>query len=146
MIEPELLFKVQVFCCFYLTGLIWTVQMVHYPAYHYISLEKFQAYQEFHTKWITPVVAPFMILELITAFLILAQSGSFFNPLWGLNFLGVVLLWIVTFFVSVPAHNILIQGFNSNAIDYLIQTNWIRTFLWSIRTIVLFYILTFKIN
>lgn len=135
--DSEFVFKVQLFCCFYLTGLILTIQSVHYPAYHYIDLNKFVAYQDYHTKWITPVVAPFMILELFTA-LILVLSGKN-QTLWIINLVGVVLIWAVTFGLSVPAHTKLTQSYDYKTAQFLILTNWIRTLLWAGRSFGLFY-------
>ncbi len=141
--EYDFNFKAQLFCCFYLTGLIWTIQSVHYPAYHYIDLAKFVQYQEYHTKWITPVVAPFMIIELFTAFMLMVSSKN--QTFWILNLVGVLLLWAVTFFISVPTHNRLMQGYDQKAAETLILTNWLRTLFWSVRSFGLFYIWSVKI-
>lgn len=130
-------FKLQLVSCFYLTGLIWTIQVVHYPAYNYIDPSKFLDYQIFHTKWITPVVAPLMIIELGTAFLILMDNKN--DKLWIINFLGVVLIWGVTFLLSVPAHSRLNSGMDLKSIQFLILTNWLRTILWTARSGLLLY-------
>lgn len=129
----DFFWKLQLFCCFYLTGLIWTIQSVHYPAYHYIADQKFSLYQSFHTKWITPVVAPFMIIELLTA-LLLCYFLYKQNWLWALNLASVLALWAVTFFLSVPAHNQLMESYNFEAAQKLITTNWLRTLLWTARS------------
>lgn len=135
--NPNFIFKLQLFCCFYLTGLIWTIQAVHYPAYHYIDLAKFASYQDYHTKWITPIVAPIMIIELLTAGLLALSAGKLYS-LWTLNLVGVLLIWAVTFGLSVPAHTMLMQAYDYKAAQFLILTNWLRTALWSVRAIVLF--------
>ena len=135
--NPNLVFKLQLFCCFYLMGLIWTIQAVHYPAYHYIDLTKFQDYQDFHTKWITPIVAPIMILELFTAGILVLQAEKPIN-FWILNLIGVILIWAVTFGLSVPAHNVLMKAYDFKAAQFLILTNWLRTALWTIRSVALF--------
>ncbi len=135
--DTNIMFKLQLFCCFYLTGLIWTIQAVHYPAYHFIDVEKFSAYQDYHTKWITPIVAPFMILELLTASLLLMSGKN--QTFWIINLVGVLLIWAATFGLSVPAHNTLMKSYDFKAAQFLILTNWFRTFLWSLRSFGLFY-------
>jgi hypothetical protein len=133
----DLSFKIQLFCCFYLAGLIWTIQAVHYPAYHFIDISKFSEYQQFHTKWITPVVAPFMIIELLTAITLVISSKN--NNFWILNLVGVLILWLVTFLLSVPSHNRLISSYDFKTTQFLILTNWLRTLFWSLRSMGLFY-------
>ncbi len=45
----------------FMTGLIWIIQLLHYPSYHYIQTEKFSAYQRFHTHQMTYIVGPFIM-------------------------------------------------------------------------------------
>ena len=47
-----------------LFGLIWTVQLVHYPAFRYIQEGQFTAFQHFHMQGITLIVLPLMLAEL----------------------------------------------------------------------------------
>lgn len=119
-------------------GLIWTIQAVHYPAYHFISIDKFLDYQNFHMKWITPIVAPFMIVELLTAGLLVFLIPKSHPTFWMLNLVGVILIWVVTFFLSVPAHNALMKGYDYSAAQNLILSNWLRTLLWTVRGLALF--------
>lgn len=50
-----------------LIGLIWTIQLVHYPLFAQVGRHTFKAYHHRHTTQITWVVAPLMLMELITA-------------------------------------------------------------------------------
>jgi hypothetical protein len=47
----------------------------------------------------------------------------------------------VTFFISVPFHNRLAQGFDYIAIDGLVRTNWLRTLAWTARLTLLGFML-----
>ncbi len=90
-------------------------------------------------KWITPVVAPFMIFEAFTAVILVLNNPGL--NLWSINLFGVILIWLSTFFLSVPAHNKLMDTYDSKAAKHLVDTNWIRTLIWSVRSIALFYYL-----
>jgi len=129
--------NLQVISCAMLTGLIWVVQVVHYRAFRYVSEDKFQSFHRFHTKNMTYVVLPLMLIELSTgtALVVLMPDSSFH---W-LNLIGLLLIWVSTFFISVPLHNLLATERNLRVIERLILTNWVRTVLWSVRLGLLFY-------
>lgn len=120
---------------FALLGLIWIVQLVHYPAFQFIDRDRFQEFEDFHTRRISFIVAPLMILELLLAVLLLV--GSSYSI--GYIFLSiiVVLIWLSTIFLSVPCHKELAIDKNDVIIKRLIITNWFRTILWSIKGVVL---------
>jgi hypothetical protein len=44
-----------------------------------------------------------------------------------------VVVWASTFFLLVPAHDLLARGFDANVHARLVSSNWIRTFAWSAR-------------
>lgn len=75
-----------------------------------------------------------MVMELILA-LALLQLNGFANQSV-LVLLLVILLWLTTFFISVPCHSQLSEGKDDRVIERLIGTNWIRTFLWSFKGLV----------
>jgi len=45
----------------------------------------------------------------------------------------VAAIWAVTFFVSVPCHAVLAEGFDAQAHARLVDTNWLRTLAWTAR-------------
>ena len=117
-----------------LVGLIWTIQLAHYPAFAYVRDDVFIAFEAFHQRAISIVVMPLMLLELGAA-LALLQWRPDAIPL-ALAMLGVALVaivWLSTFFVQVPLHHRLAQGYDGDAIRRLVATNWIRTVAWSLR-------------
>jgi hypothetical protein len=127
-----------------MTGLIWLIQLVHYPSFNYISKNEFNLFHAFHSQVITFVVGPIMLVELGTSlFLVLNQKLSLISCL---NFLGLVLIWIATAFLSVPTHNKLGTAVNAESIAFLISTNWIRTVLWTMRSGLLIYSLTVSLK
>ena len=134
----QLCVLLQIFCTFALTGLIWTIQWVHYPSFRFIRPEDFQKFHTFHSASISTVVAPLMVIELTTAALYCAFMPSTLNYV---NFALVVAVWKVTAFVSVPLHHKLSKSYDVKVIEKLVKTNWIRTLLWTIKSLIWIYVL-----
>jgi hypothetical protein len=124
--------------CALMTGLIWVVQLVHYPTFRFISEEVFQDFSLFHTTKITIIVMPAMLLELASALLL---SVFIPIPLIWLNLVLNLSLFALTFFLSVPLHSKLAESKDKNSIEKLIKTNWPRTIIWTLRSVLLAYVL-----
>ena len=137
-LSREFLLVTQILCTGYMTGLIWFVQVVHYPLFRSVAeLGPFSDYSNRHSQLTTLVVGPVMTLELALS---VAFALSGFK--WGSALLMLTLvIWGTTFFVSVPCHNQLALGFDLFAWEKLVSTNWIRTFAWSARSGLLGYLL-----
>lgn len=124
-----------------LVGVIWFVQLVQYPFFSEVGTENFPKYHAAHTFWITPVVAPAMIVELFTSILIifyLPENIDF--KLFYFGLLLAIIVWTSTFFLQIPMHNKLALGFDAEVHKTLVNTNWIRTITWSLRgVLVLFF-------
>ena len=120
-------------CCF-MAGLIWFVQIVHYPLLKEVGRLEFSDYHKAHvrrTGWV--VIFP-MLLEIVASFSIFAltplglhKSVAFFS----LGLLGVI--WGSTFLAQVPAHEKLAENFTYEAWRRLVHTNWLRTIGWTLR-------------
>ena len=131
----DLLFFLNVISAFLLTGVIWTIQIVHYPSFHYIDKLSFTNFHNFHERRISIIVMPLMLIELITS--IALYIHNMWSIIFALNLLIVGLIWCSTFFVQVPIHSILSAKKDKNLIEKLVNTNWIRTFLWSTRMLLI---------
>jgi hypothetical protein len=118
----------------YMVGLIWFVQVVHYPLLGAVGSAEFSAYERRHKLLTTWVVAPPMLLEGTTAVLLfwLRPPGvSTWQVATGV--ILVTVIWLSTAFVQVPCHESLTKGFDAVAHARLVTTNWIRTVAWSLR-------------
>ena len=117
-----------------MAGLIWFVQIVHYPLFGAVGEEAFTRYEGEHQRRTTIVVAPLMLTELATA-LILTLGPPRDVPVWiptaGLALIA--LLWLSTACVQVPLHRRLEGAWSERAHRALVATNWARTLLWSAR-------------
>jgi hypothetical protein len=117
-------------------GLIWLVQLVHYPAFRFIEGREFVSFALFHTSQITWVVVPLMIIELFSAFL-MSFDSSISMRVKILSFLCLMAIWLSTVFFQIPQHGVLAFGKNLGAIEKLVSTNWIRTIGWTIKSFIL---------
>lgn len=113
-----------------MAGLIWFVQIVHYPMFARVGAEGFVRYAIEHQARTTVVVLPLMLVELVTAGWLAFALGS--AMAWA-GLVLVALVWASTFFVQVPIHAKLGAGFDAVLARRLVLTNWVRTGLWSAR-------------
>jgi hypothetical protein len=116
-----------------LVGLIWVIQLVHYPTFAYVDNSNFLQFHAHHSKSISIIVMPLMLIELALATYFAYQNQWNFIALTPLLF--VLLIWASTFFIQVPIHQKLGQGKNLVLIQKLVNTNWIRTVFWTIKAI-----------
>jgi hypothetical protein len=114
-----------------LIGLIWTIQLVHYPLFAQVGNDTFLMYHRRHTTQITWIVGPLMFLELATAVTLVVNKFS--NP-WLLASLGPLAFnWLSTWRVQIPLHTKLAAGFDPQIHGRLVSTNWWRTAAWTLR-------------
>lgn len=123
-----------------LSGLIWTVQLISYPQLAQVGAQDYSDFHLHHIRAITPLVAPLMILEFIFCLFNLYQKNVPAMVSWG-SLLLLVLIWGCTFFVSVPLHEKMVIAKNDELINKLVLTNWIRTFGWSLKLVMMFFVL-----
>lgn len=128
-----------------MTGVIWFVQIVHYPLFARVGADAFAAYEQAHQTRTTIVVGPLMLIEAATAGVILISRLG--DPLtesyaaW-CGFGLVVVIWASTALVQVPLHRRLQAGYDVRAGRLLVTTNFVRTVAWSVRTIIAFSMLS----
>lgn len=119
-----------------LAGLIWTIQLVHYPLFNMVDRNQFVEFEAAHSSRISFIVGPLMGAELLCALAIAFTNPLDASPIVVWVSLGIlVAVHATTVLCSVPAHTILGQGFDEAAHRRLVKTNWIRTFGWTIRAI-----------
>lgn len=120
-----------------LAGLIWVIQLVHYPLLERVGAEAFPRYQHEHMRRITWLVAPLMLVEGMTAIAIVVLSDDSVSS--ALAWVGVVLVLLnagSTALLQVPCHARLTRGFDAVTLRRLVATNWLRTVAWSVRGVV----------
>ncbi len=128
------LLAIHAFATLSMTGLIWFVQVVHYPLFARVGPDAFAAYEREHQHRTTVVVAPLMLAEAIAAAVLVAQPEA-----GALEWIGaalVVFLWASTALVQVPLHRRLDAAFDARTVSLLVRTNWLRTLAWTARAII----------
>ena len=117
-----------------LCGLIWTVQIALYPLFGRTGSESFADYHAAHMQRITFIVGPLMLAEIATAAWLLLVAGV--NDFWFVLSLPFLLVnFASTGLVQVPLHKKLERGFDRDAWMRLTRSNWIRTFSWTARAV-----------
>lgn len=130
----ELLLLVQITSTLAMVGLIWFVQVVHYPLFSAVGRSNFGHYERSHQRRTTIVVAPLMLAEALTATtMIWCRPDGISQSLALFGVALVATLWISTFFWQVPAHEQLMRSFDTNAHRRLVLSNWFRTAVWTAR-------------
>ena len=117
-----------------MVGVIWFVQVVHYPLFASVGADAFVAYENANTRLTGYVVGPPMVIEGVTALWLVFAPPTGLDR-WvafvALGVLGVITLATVAF--SVPAHSQLSSGWDAAPAERLVTTNWIRTVGWTLR-------------
>lgn len=126
--------NIHAFATLAMVGLIWFVQVVHYPLFARVGTDTYAAYQTSHMSRTSLVVGPLMLAELAAAVLILLSASSS-RPLAIAGLILLAIAWLSTFFIQVPRHAILERGYDARAAASLVSTNWIRTIAWTARGI-----------
>lgn len=117
-----------------MVGLIWFVQIVHYPLFARVGPDRFVAYELIHQRRTSFVVGPPMAVEGVTSLVLLVAAPDGVGaalPVVGLGLLAVI--HASTLFLQVPAHAALARSYDVDGIRRLVRTNWIRTVGWSAR-------------
>jgi hypothetical protein len=114
----------------FMTGLIWFVQVVHYPLFDRVGKADFASYEQEHTRRTGWLVGGPMLLELGLAAALAWSPGG--TAAWcGLGLLAII--WLSTAVWQVPMHRRLERGFDQAAHLRLKRGNWVRTIAWSLR-------------
>lgn len=104
--------------------LIWLVQLLIYPSFKLAS-QNFSECMLHHQNRISWVVIPLMTGELIVTVM---QKNVILIGIVGL-------IWLSTAFIQVPLHKKLLNN-SPELVERLIQSNWIRTILWTIKLLI----------
>lgn len=130
----DLLIWSQFLSTWFMVGVIWFVQIVHYPLFNDVGRAEFSRYESQHQQRTTWVVMPPMLVELISAIGLLAVLPETTSALFAwANLISVLAIWALTFFWQVPQHSKLSKGFDGPTHKRLVRGNWSRTLLWSLR-------------
>jgi hypothetical protein len=124
----------------FMVGVIWFVQIVHYPLLARVGSAEAVAYEQAHTQRTGWVVSPSMLLEGASAVLLFWVRPAGVSDLQaGIGVALSVVVWISTFLVQVPCHERLCREFDRGVHRRLVRSNWVRTAAWSLRGLVVLW-------
>lgn len=120
----------------FLVGLIWIIQAIHYPGFSLVGEANWNAYHLKHMTATTMLIGPSMFIEALSAAALIFVAKAYpLRARWCVWIAAVLVLvnWVTTAAVAVPLHNKLGKAFDVEVIHQLVSINWIRTISWSIR-------------
>jgi hypothetical protein len=122
-------------------AVIWWTQLYTYPSFARVAQEEFTFFHARYSDMISYIVILPMLVELTTSAMLLFHNPDpipSFYPVIGILLLAVI--WLSTFLLQVPMHEILGNGFDAEIHQKLVATNWIRTIIWTARGFLLSYL------
>jgi hypothetical protein len=143
MLEPEpvsfveILLVAQAVASGMMAGIIWFVQVVHYPLFAAVTGPHDAEYARENQARTSLVVLPPMLVEAAAAGWLAAwpPAGIGRGPA-AVGLVLVALVWVSTLAVQVPLHARLArEGHAAGVVTTLVRSNWPRTLLWTARAI-----------
>ncbi len=119
-----------------MVGVIWIIQLVHYPSFHFIERNQYTTFQRFHMSRISYVVIPAMVTELFTLILIIISIDQV-NLIILASALLLIVIWLMTAVFFSGVHQKLTLGYDQAVVEKLIKLNWGRTLLWTLRLLII---------
>ena len=118
----------------FMVGVVWMVQVVHYPLFTSVGASGFTGYEHRHTRRMGALIAVPAVGEVVLALLlvIVRPDGV---AIWAAWVAGALLaaIWVVTLLVQVPIHRAQSDRHDERLIGRLVRTNWLRTIAWTAR-------------
>ena len=123
-----------------MVGIIWFVQIVHYPLFSRVGASGFAIYSGAHSRLTGLVVGPPMLVEAATAVaLVLGPPPGVSSWLATIGFVLLAVIWLSTALLQAPRHRELGLGFDAASHRFLVASNWLRTVCWSTRGLVVLW-------
>ncbi len=140
MTALDLVLLTQLFSAGFMTGLIWYVQLVHYPLLAAVGESAFPTYHQQHVRRTTWIVAPVMLSEALGAIGLALLAPAALSTTANLALALLLFVWLSTVALQVPLHHQLERG-RRDAVAALVRTNWLRVAAWSARLALLMIML-----
>jgi hypothetical protein len=118
----------------FMVGLIWTIQSVHYPLFVRVGPPSFERYESEHTHRMARLLAIPAGLEVGTGLALVwtRPEGLGLTPVLMSGAL-LAIIWVTTAVVQVPLHKRLTAGYDRSVVLRLVKSNWLRTGVWTAR-------------
>lgn len=118
----------------FMAGVVAFVHVVHYPLFREVDPSAWRSYHLQHIRRTTWLIAPAMLLDALAAIGLLLYRPDAASLI---ALVCVLLAWIITFALAVPAHNRMGTGFDTSMHRKLMWSNLLRLGAWIARLAVL---------
>jgi hypothetical protein len=130
-----------------LTGIIWTVQLVHYPLMARVGVGAQVAYVRAHAPRMAGVVlVPWTVQGASVGWLLLTRPVPVPTGMLVAAAIAAATTVVVTGVWSVPAHERLNTAWDAEVHRRLVRTNWLRTAAWSLHLALAVWMLTLAVR
>lgn len=130
-----------------LVGLIWTIQLVHYPSFLSIADDSYADFQERHMRSMAQLIGfPWLIEGLSVLGLFVFAPDTQTRVIATVGGLLEALIIGVTIGSAIPAHEVLTRGFDPDAHRSLLRSNWIRSAAWTARGIIAIVLVVWMVD
>lgn len=137
--STDSIFLIHFSATWFMVGLIWFIQLVHYPLLGDVSKYRTAAYHHTHMRLATWVVAPAMLVEFLSGvFLVCCPPDYFALPLGITGLALLIIIWLSSAFLQAPRHKWLAEKYDQSTHQSLVASNWVRTISWSCRGLLVF--------
>ncbi len=138
----EIVLLIHAVATFVVAGNMWFVQIAYYPNLAAVGRDAFVGYQKEHIRRVTAVAWTMLTIDLVTgAALVFIPPASVPRAVVLGNAALILSIWWSTWFVQVPLHHVLEQGWDESAHRRLVATNWFRTIVYTVRGLLVVYLL-----
>lgn len=138
----DIILLVNVGATLFMTGLIWFVQIIHYPLFAKVDINHFATYHSAHSAATTRLVVLPMLIEMCTSILLCwTPPAPQLIVECRVGLAMIILIWISTVVLQIPNHRTLSSSFDLVAHRALVLGNWVRSIAWSIRSVLMLYVL-----
>lgn len=135
MTSIDIILMVQAVASAAMCGIIWFVQVVHYPLFARSTGDGSEDHARENQARTSRVVIPFMLAEAATAAAVVAAPPPGIGRTVAVGGAALVgLAWLSTLAVQMPLHaRLAAEGHDPQIVGRLVATNWLRTLAWTIR-------------
>lgn len=129
---PSALVVVHAAAALVLTGLIWVVQLVVYPAFAEVGRDQWPAYHRAHSRRIAVAVGPPWAVQALSAVGLLITRPPAVPLALVLGALVCLAGTVAaTLLLAVPLHGRLARDADPDAVARLVRRNWLRVAAWT---------------
>lgn len=119
----------------YMAGVIWVVQVVHYPLMAQVPEPQWPAYEAAHRTRITVVVLVPMVAQLVVGALLVADPPKDETGLAVVSLALAATNFAATAAIFGPLHERMSQRHDPALVQRLVTLNWGRTAAWTAQTV-----------